>query len=342
MATLEIEVNIELLDEEHQIDGLANKVQNLISKEEVMSHSLDLIMLHGLLRFKGKLWQGKLAVVDLVANDDGSSEEVVRQENGDSLLTYVVACIGPAERLPRNILSDEIIQSLAYPYSLSMRGVFLIHKSKAGATSVFKQSFKGNERKAFWKKNPLFGAEDSFLRVFFVNKILWEEAKHFYEKQENFFEASLSILTILPNKKDLVPFNIPDGYEVRELEPKDVLYAMQNYKHSSPAGCQMYLQSAKYGLAIGAFPVGSEFPVSWAFCSDTGAISAVTTLENHMKKGLAKAVVSRLSEKIISIDHIPFAFIEKLETAFRPMGMFKSLGFELREDVNLTVAFSMD
>ena len=121
------------------------------------------------------------------------------------------------------------------------------------------------------------------------------------------------------------------SYEIREMSFQETHYAVGHWKFASEAAIRRFSASSSLGLAVGAFPSGGNWPVSWAFCSWDGAIAALRTQPEHQRKGLAKAVVKAIAGKIIERGLIPFVYIESVESSYIPESFFKSIGFEVNK-----------
>ena len=152
-------------------------------------------------------------------------------------------------------------------------------------------------------------------------------------------ETSLNVtahIAILHNnqcpKYTVISSNVP-GYVIREMTLREALFAIEKWKFASSESKLRFTSSYSNGLAIGAFPVGGEFPVSWVFGSWEGAMAALETLTDHRRRGLGRAVIKELSRRLIDRGLIPYVFIETIETSYMQESFFDGLGFTVYKDV---------
>eukprot|EP00795_Rhopilema_esculentum_P006159 gene6159-11553_t len=123
------------------------------------------------------------------------------------------------------------------------------------------------------------------------------------------------------------------GYVIREMTLREALFAIEKWKFASSESKLRFTSSYSNGLAIGAFPVDGEFPVSWVFGSWEGAMAALETLTDHRRKGLGRAVIKELSRRLIDRGLIPYVFIETIKTSYMQESFFDGLGFTVYKDV---------
>ena len=134
-------------------------------------------------------------------------------------------------------------------------------------------------------------------------------------------------------------FQHPD-YEIREISLEEALFAADNWMYRRKGSEYRFASSYSLGLAVGAFPLGSSSPVSWAICNWDGAISALHTFPEHRRKGLGKAVVKRLASRMILNGSIPFSFV--VNGIVTSESIFASLGFDVHKDVWFYICLSFD
>jgi predicted GNAT family acetyltransferase len=91
---------------------------------------------------------------------------------------------------------------------------------------------------------------------------------------------------------------------------------------------------AMIGDNISAGIAAGQSLVSWALMYNEGSIGVVHTVEEHRGKGLARATLVHLLQKMYSRESIeapPYAFIDCQNTASR--ALFESLQFQKVADV---------
>ena len=143
----------------------------------------------------------------------------------------------------------------------------------------------------------------------------------------------------LPKLEDLKVTRCPAGYSIRNLTTDEAIHVHSQWKFTSNQTFSFFYRIAEEGLAVGAFCNTSDKLVSWSLILPHGAISALTTMSEHQGKGLAKAVICVLSQKMIERNMIPYLFVENIETSYIPEKLFKSLGFTV--DKETAFFFSM-
>ena len=141
-----------------------------------------------------------------------------------------------------------------------------------------------------------------------------------------------SFINWLPGLEDLKVTRCPLGYSIRNLTTDEAIYVHSQWKFRSNRTFAFFYRSAEEGLAVGAFCNTSGKLVSWSVILPNGAISNLTTMPEHRRKGLAKAVICVLSQKIIERNMIPYLFFENTETSYIPEELFKSLGFTVDKE----------
>ena len=298
---------------------------------------LELLLLHGLIHHKDKLWQGRITKVDFSEDftEETKHDERGSSENNVSVLSYIDVLQEPII-LPE--LEPGLRNDAKYPL-VSLRYVTCLRSDDKKSVA---QCFKDHYGKYTAVDTPFLTPKDlndERIRVLAVSLKIWDGIEDIYKHNKGFYNAGSSILTYLPTWKALGPYTIAEGYEIREMTVPQCVFAAMHWKYASPRSHNYYACSSQYGLAIGAFQIGSQSPVSWVFVGANGAISALITLPEHTRKGLARAVVGRVTEKVVSMGLIPFALIEDLETAYKSKGLFQSLGFELCNEARFTFAF---
>ena len=141
-----------------------------------------------------------------------------------------------------------------------------------------------------------------------------------------------SFIAWLPKLEDLKVTRCPPGYSIRNLTTDEAIHVHSQWKLKSNWTFSFFYRSAEEGLAIGTFCDTSDKLVSWSLILPHGAISALTTMSGHQGKGLAKAVICVLSQKMIERNMIPYLFFENIETSYIPEKLFKSLGFTVDKE----------
>ena len=296
---------------------------------------LDLLSLHGLIHYKDKLWQGPVRKVDINEHVTTETTNDKSESSEKSVFSYIDALQEPIilPELEPGLRNDVKSPLVSQRYIECLK----LHDKKSVA-----QCFKEHYGKHVTIDTPFSTPKepnDERLRVIDVSLKVWEGIKDIYKHNEGFYEGDHAILTYLPSGKSLGPYTVAEGYEIREMTVPECIFAAMYWKYATPRSHNYFACSSQYGLAIGAFQVGSQTPVSWVFINTNGTISALMTLPEHTRKGLARAVVGKITEKVVSKGLIPFAFIEDVGNAYKPKALFESLGFELCNEVRVLYAF---
>lgn len=122
------------------------------------------------------------------------------------------------------------------------------------------------------------------------------------------------------------PFQLP-GTDDRPVEPlcrEDAGLVMTHWIYGDT---EDYPLSRILQAPTTCIRVGGE-PVAWALIHYDGSIGMVYTLQEHRRKGYAKAVVSVLAEKRLLAGRTPYCFIVEGNEASE--GLFEELGFTLQ------------
>ncbi len=122
------------------------------------------------------------------------------------------------------------------------------------------------------------------------------------------------------------PYELPDTgdhpIEPLRREDADLVTLHWTYGDTEDYPLSRILQAPTACIRIGGEPV------AWALIHHDGSIGMVYTLQEHRRKGYAKAVVSVLAEKRLLAGRTPYCFIvEGNETSER---LFEELGFALQ------------
>eukprot|EP00112_Aurelia_sp_Birch-Aquarium-sp1_P013215 Seg28.1 transcript_id=Seg28.1/GoldUCD/mRNA.D3Y31 product="hypothetical protein" protein_id=Seg28.1/GoldUCD/D3Y31 len=279
---------------------------------------LELLLLHGLIHYKDKLWQGRITKVDFNEHvtKETTKDDKESSENNVTVLSYINVLREPII-LPE--LEPGLRNDAKYPLVTLRHVTCLKSHGKKSVAQYFKEHYGKHttiDTPFSTPKDP----NDERLRVFDVSLEVWDGIRDIYKHNKGLYEGDRAILTYLPSGKTLGPYTVAEGYEIREMTVPQSVSAAMHWKYATPRSHNYFACSSQYGLAIGAFQVGSQTPVSWVFINAKGAIGALKTLPEHTRKGLARAVVGKITEKVISKGLIPFAFIEDIETAYRPQG----------------------
>ena len=159
-----------------------------------------------------------------------------------------------------------------------------------------------------------------------------EGSRHFIENGCKFESGSNAFIAWLAKTGDLKISHCPVGYHIRELTVEEAIFAHSHWKYRSNETFALFQCSAKDGLGVGAFCNASGNLVSWSVLSWDGAMAALTTIPGHQGKGLAKAVISSLSQKVIERKMVPYVYIEEIETSYIPEKLFRNLGFTVERE----------
>ncbi|CAH1394551.1 unnamed protein product [Nezara viridula] len=122
--------------------------------------------------------------------------------------------------------------------------------------------------------------------------------------------------------------HLPEGVEIRELNPEHSDIIDIEWPHSFPGSKQMLERQIRYNFGLGVFR-GDDL-LSWAIQFYYGGIGAVQTLENEKRKGYGKAVVEAMTKKLGEMQKdVHLNIVEGNETS---EAFFKSLGFRFAYD----------
>eukprot|EP00112_Aurelia_sp_Birch-Aquarium-sp1_P023585 Seg708.9 transcript_id=Seg708.9/GoldUCD/mRNA.D3Y31 product="hypothetical protein" protein_id=Seg708.9/GoldUCD/D3Y31 len=314
--------------EDEEIADLKNEVMGKVLNEE----RLDLLPFHGFLHFKEKIWTGKVKLLRPNFQEAGTSffeekshalfvlevqfkiiDEMKSKGSNNSKLFRKGITVFAASRPKQQSLDD-----VANPSWRQLCSYLLTTHRNTNDTDTghgypdFRQFICLNQQ---LQANLRTGA-DSLMQEFLEKKVTAFFAVLQDSKPEEFTKISNNV----------------EGYVIREMTLTETLYAVDHWKFTSEVSKYRFSCSSRLGLAIGAFPDGSEYPVCWAFVSWEGAIAALQTLPGHQRKGLAKAVIKTIALKMIDIGLMPFVFIEDIDTAVVPERLFSSLAFMVHRD----------
>jgi len=322
--TLETWIYVELVDQE--IAKLKEDILSKICKED----RIDLLPFYGLLYFKDKMWIGivkrftpsRCLLETLKLSMQSIDFYVIESEHkiADEMKTHT-----PVPELEIGVS----VHCLSLPSSSDFRTLYqqfgeyfiTIYGKVPQQKSLKRRLILGLERKF---EDAWFGEEEKS-----HNKIgHLDDAKPLWTLKAKAFIAVLRSQEDLPSHTAEHP-----DYEVREMSLSEIFYAVKHWKFSSESAKYRFACSRNIGLAVGAFQPGCDSPVSWAFTSWDGAISALNTMQGHQGKGLAKAIIRKLSSKLFKYGVFPFVYIEIIDTSFIPESLFSSLGFTLYKDI---------
>ena len=309
-----------------EITKLSEDVWHMVHNE----NRFDLLSFYGFLHFKDKMWIGK--VKRLSPSDE--LLKTLKANRHQPIVFYII------ESEPK--ITDEV--RVAHCHTPQLENGVSVNSLSLPPHSEDVQSLHQLFGKYFvttYSKIPL---QESLERRIILNLHSKLEASLFGEDenredcssedfQAHWTPKAEAFIAVLHNP-DAVPSQIPElaEYEIREMSLQETFYAVEHWKFGSESAKCRFACSCDLGLTVGAFQRGGNAPVSWAFASWDGSISALQTLPGHQGKGLAKAVVRKLSAKLISIGIHPFVHIEMIETSFVPESLFTSLGFQLYKD----------
>ena len=323
-STVETWSYVELEDQE--IAKLREDILSIICKED----RIDLLPFYGFLYFKDKMWIG---IVKKFTPKNCLLEALTLSMQ--SIDFYVIES--------EHKIADEMKSHTPVPELEIGVSVYCLSLPSSSDFQVLYQQF-GEFFTTFYGKIPqqkslkrrlILGLERKFEDSWFG-----EEGKS-HSKIGNLDDAkplwtlkAKAFIAVLRSQEDS-PADIPEhpDYEVREMSLPEIFYAVNHWKFASESAKYRFACSRNIGLAVGAFQPGSDSPVSWAFTSWDGAISALNTMQGHQGKGLAKAVVRKLSSKLIKCGIFPFVYIEIIDTSFIPESLFTGLGFTLYKDI---------
>ena len=346
----------EVICNDEEIKKMLKEVRGLIFNSE----RYDLLLLEGCLSNLNKLWQGKVIRFDLrKAPELQSSVDIEERErktvaedkhektskqkhshsdkNMDTFLKYIVLEMDPITN-PEIITSDMIAYQMKFPES-QYANICILEQSMQSKDLQSFLDIIHSDKKGYlpFSKGLYTNDKTRPMRIFAITGSDFCEGIEGVYNKETLEMITKCKLAYLPRNKSLPEMTIPDNYEIKEMNFKECLFAIQKYRFSTVRMCHTLTTCAKYGFAIGAFHQGTEYPDSWVFMSDNGAISALNTVPEHRRQGLGRAVVWSLAKKILALDKIPFAFIVNEEASSPSGNLFQSLGFELSSEDAFTM-----
>jgi len=314
-------IDVEVTDEE-----IVKLKENILLKVH-NENRVELTPFHGFLQLKDKMWVGKVKRItpgcDLLEGLKPDKDPVeiyiveVHHKVMDEINPYV-----SAEKLDWGVA--------VFAMSLSNAKEEVILQSFA---NYFVAVYGEMPKEASMKRPQILGLASKLQSILTVGA--HANLKAVWSVKAEVFTA------VLRDRAALVvePAN-PSGYEIREMSLKETLYAADHWKYKTDSVTYRFVTSCMNGFVFGAFPIGSTNPVSWAYASWDGAISALQTIEGHKKKGLAKEIVKLLSVKLIENGVVPCAYVEdRMEGSNIPAALFASLGFEVYKDVKFHWSF---
>ena len=314
-------IDVEMTDEEiaKLKDDILLKVHN--------ENRVELTSFHGFLQLKDRMWVGK--VKRLAPGSD--LLEALKPDKGPVEIYIVEVHHKVMEEIDPYVSAEKLDWGVAvFAMSLSTSKEELILQNFA---SYFVAVYGEMPRQASMKRPQILGLGSKLQSI--ITGGTHTTLKAVWSVKAEVFTA------VLRDRASLVAeFAIPSGYEIRELSLKETLYAADHWKYKTDSVTYRFATSCVNGFVFGAFPIGGTDPVSWAYASWDGAISALQTKEGHKKKGLAKEIVKLLSLKLIENGVIPCAYVEDImEGSNIPAALFSSLGFEVHKDVKFHWSF---
>ena len=322
---------VELTD--HEISKLREDVLPKIFNED----RIDLLPFCGLLYFKDKMWIGKVKCFtpcsDLVkALKPG-------EQDTSSIKFYVIESEHKIMDEMRTRGSLPRLETGVSVFALSLPSLSAYAQSVHQQFATYFVTVYGKiPQEKSLERRLILGLQSKLETAWFGE----DGGEHSKDGCSQDFRALWTVkarafIAVLRNAESLPPHILHNPeYEVREMSLDETLYAVEHWKFASESAKYRFACSHNLGFAVGAFLLGSNSPVSWAFTSWDGAISALQTLPGHRGKGLAKAIIKKLSVKLIGNGIHPFVYVEIIDTSFIPESLFTSLGFHLYKNVRFS------
>ena len=312
-------INTELGDED--ISKLKDSILSKIHNE----NRVELIPFHGFLQLKDKMWVGK---VKRITPSDNLEKSL--KSGTEPLEIYFVEVYHKIIEEIESCASEKLDWGVAvFAPSLSSADEDLTLQHLA---DYFVAVYSEIPKQTSQKRPQILGL-GSKLQGILLSRANSSAKAAWSVKADVFTTALLNPLLMPTELAD------PHGYEIREMSLKETLYAADHWKYKTDSVTYRFATSCSYGMVFGAFPTGSSVPVSWTYASWDGAVSGVQTVDQHKKKGLAKAIVRKLSLKLIENGIIPCAYIEDHEGSNIPAALFSSLGYEIFKDIKFQWSF---
>lgn len=320
-SVIEPWIDIEVTDEE--IPNLKENIMFKVNNE----NRVELIPFHGFLQMKDKMWVGK---VKRLTPGSGILEAI--QSGSEPVEIYVLEVhhkiVEEIESYASAVNLGWGVTAFALSLSSAIEEVILQHFA-----NYFVAVYGEMPKQASLKRPQILGL-GSKLQGLLSNRSPSDLKAIWSVKAEVFTTALRDPLSLSAESTNL------EGYQIMEMSLMETLYAADHWKYKTDSVTYRFATSCYNSMVLGAFPTGSSVPVSWVYASWDGAISGLQTVEGHKKKGLARAIVKKLSEILIDNGVIPFAYIEEdMEGSNIPAALFTSLGFEVYKDVKFQWSF---
>jgi predicted GNAT family acetyltransferase len=132
----------------------------------------------------------------------------------------------------------------------------------------------------------------------------------------------------------LKPFNKPE-IVFRKLDDRDVAQMLELTEKTKPG--PFYERTIDFGNYIGIFDMGELVAMAGERLKVNGytEVSAICTNPNHLGKGYASFLLSKVSEQIIQEGNIPFLHVRADNN--RAIEVYKKLGFQIRANVYFAI-----
>ncbi|XP_048577532.1 uncharacterized protein LOC116617041 isoform X2 [Nematostella vectensis] len=138
----------------------------------------------------------------------------------------------------------------------------------------------------------------------------------------------------LRDREHLIESECPGGYRLAKLELHHADRINNTWKFSSPHTLERLKRWIQHSDNVGVFCCDTDELVGWGLVAEAGCISALHTITEHRKKGIAKAVITRLTNLLLKANMVPYTYIE--ENNHISQNLFQQMGFSNSE---IRVAF---
>lgn len=310
-----------------EIADLTRLIHNKITTQ---NKAFELLPYYGFLYFRNKIWQGKVFRLEETVPEDASIKEAASHPS------FYMMEINP-------VIVEEMQSAEAMEVSRSGKYFTLFSLDDGNGYEQHNNIYKMSAKSAcefinMEEFDPIFSGKDSIMHIDLVTlrsglySCIHEYISVMPFEASNRATAFITVLQDSASAKFTSVSPTLSGYEIRKMNLKETLYAAERWSHATATTNLRMSSSWKLGLAFGAFTVDSAMPVCWAVISTEGAISALQTLPEHRRKGLAKAVIKSISLEVLQRSFVPYVFIEDVETSVVQISLFASLGFEIFRD----------
>ncbi|XP_063697440.1 uncharacterized protein LOC134828395 [Culicoides brevitarsis] len=139
------------------------------------------------------------------------------------------------------------------------------------------------------------------------------------------------ILFFMPREKasvlDVTP---PEGYSLKPISDENHVQKVSEIWSNRDEGSFFFLQRLKnFNPNVGLFKNDSNELVSWCFRLQVGALGALQTDKNYLRRGFGSLVTRKMCKILAEMDQDTFALVDASNEASKRM--FQKVGFELQD-----------